>query len=575
MCGIVGMTSNEEFSVKQDLLAALKKLEYRGYDSSGVAIKDGTIEKEVGEIQVLLDKVPSSLTTSTGIAHTRWATHGGVTKKNAHPHITDNICLVHNGIIENYLKLRKDLEEKGYSFKTETDSEVIAIFLEDALKTESPMQAISKFIQVAKGTYGVVFFKKNEDILYAFKKDSPLCLGIAPGKLILASDIHAFSNITHKVVFFEDYDAAIITPDKFEFFNKEGPIDKEVVELELVETETTKKDFDHYMLKEIYEQPEASQRLIDSLKSTQKERANEIADMVRKSKRILFLACGTSYHAGLIGSYLLNRLGYESHAVIASEFEQFSLVDSSTLVIVVSQSGETMDVISVLKSIKKQNPKLVAIVNTPLSTLHRMSHNYLEMLAGKEVCVAATKSFTNSVICLYEIARILGNGINLEQIPGKIKQTIEDNEDFVKEISKKLKEKNDIFILGHKVTYPIAREVALKLKEISYVHAEGMMAGELKHGTIALVEPGVPVFGLVHESNKERMESSLQEVEARGADVYYVGVDSKQFAIPKSSEEEFSLLSTVIGQLLSYYIALYRKLPIDKPRNLAKSVTVK
>jgi glutamine---fructose-6-phosphate transaminase (isomerizing) len=578
MCGIVGITAKKEFSVKLELLHGLKKLEYRGYDSAGFATAEGVVCKEVGEIKVLEASLEGDISTRTAIAHTRWATHGGVTKSNAHPHTdsANTLFLVHNGIVENYAELRAELEKKGCSFASQTDSEVIAGFLSDQLKHHSPRTAIRNFCQQARGTYAVVFFRKGEDCLYAFKKDSPLCIGICEDKLIVASDIYAFSHQTDKVIFLEDNEGVIAYPERYELFNEQGQITRAPVKVEWEREPVLKQSFKHYMLKEIYDQPEAVSRLLKSLSTVQKTRVKQIANLIEGSKRILFLACGTSYHASLIGAYLLSRLGYEAHAVIASEFENFSVIDENTLVFAVSQSGETMDIISVLKDIRKANPKFVAIVNYPYSTIHRLASNYIEIMAGQEICVAATKTFTNTLVVLFELARVLKNHIALDELPHKIRFVIEHNEAQVIKLAQKLRHSKDIFVLGHKVSYPISREIALKLKEICYIHAEGMMAGELKHGTIALVEPGVPVIGLVHATNADRMDSSLKEVESRGAAVYRLGNGSADFKLPPNvSEEEYSVLAAILGHLLSYHIAKLNGLPIDKPRNLAKCVTVK
>ena len=577
MCGITGIISKEKFSVKEELLKALKKLEYRGYDSSGFSTCNGHIIKALGEIKNLFSKTDPKLQTNCAIAHTRWATHGGVTINNAHPHVSMNnkISLVHNGIIENYEELRNDLIKKGYTFQSETDTEVIANFLEANLD-KGIHDAIKLFIKKAKGTYGLVIIVKNENKIYAAKQDSPLCLGIAKDKNIIASDAYAFSELSQDVIFFEDGEFAEITPTGYEFYNLKGKVNKVIKEIKWDTKKVSKENYPHYMLKEIIEQPESVERLLKSLKGPQKNNLKKIADLVKKSKRILFLACGTSYHAGLIGSYHLSKLGYEAHAVIASEFENFSVIDKNTLIIVISQSGETMDVITVLKGIMKHNPTIVSIVNSPYSTLQRMSKVSIEIMAGQEICVGATKTFTNTLIALFQIAKELGRETDLDKIPKMIEYTLENNKKNVYEISKRLKNKRDIFVLGNKISYPVAREVSLKLKEISYKHAQGMMAGELKHGTIALIEKGVPVIGLIHDTNKTKIESALEEVEARGAEIYKIGNGCKMFDLPSHmNEEEFSICSTIIGHLLSYHIARMNKLPIDKPRNLAKSVTVK
>jgi glutamine---fructose-6-phosphate transaminase (isomerizing) len=328
-------------------------------------------------------------------------------------------------------------------------------------------------------------------------------------------------------------------------------------------------------MKEIREQPVTSKRLIDSFKTTQKHRLSKLVSMVRDAKRVVFLACGTSYHASLVGAFLLTRLGIKANSVIASEFESFIIVDKDTLVIAISQSGETMDVVTVLKHVKSTGAKVASIVNVPYSTVQRMSDISIEILAGQEVCVAATKTFTNQLITLFALAKGLGNKeIHLDEIPGRIGQTIMQNEEHIKKLAKELHKKHDIFVLGRGMTYPLAREFALKLKEIPYMHAEGMMAGELKHGTLALIEPGTPVVSLIPNRNPD-MISSTKEVEARGAKTIIVSNTDGDLHLPACCDAEFGIYSGIVGHLLSYYIAKLRGCPIDKPRNLAKSVTVK
>ncbi len=580
MCGIFGIVSKKGFSIKNSLLKGLKRLEYRGYDSCGYACLGGEVVKAIGEINGLAKKAKDEKT-RLAIAHTRWATHGKVNELNSHPHFNKakTIFAVHNGIIENYTELRKELEEKGYSFSTETDTEVIPVYLDYLLndlklKEKAAMQEI---INRLKGTFAILIFIKEKEKLYALKRDSPLVLGIGNGCFYLASDIYAFSNKTNKAIFFDDDEYAIITPEGYEFFDCfSEPVEKKQEHVEYSYSTDEKKHYEHYMLKEIEEQPESSERLISSFLSVQKPKLKEFSELIRKCKKVVFLACGTSYHAGLIGSYLLTKLGFDARAVIASEFENFLHVDSDTLVIAISQSGETMDVVSVLKDIKLKNAKIAAIVNVPYSTVQRLSDCHLETLAGQEICVAATKTFTNQLIAIFAIAKELGLGsIMLEKIPEKILGTIKGNKEKAKSLAEKIYKKKDIFVLGKAVSYPVAREIALKLKEIPYVHAEGMMAGELKHGTIALIEPGIPVISLIANNNKE-IEASTKETEARGAYCIVISnTGSGYFNVPESTEDEFAIYSSIVGHLLSYYIAKLRKLPIDKPRNLAKSVTVK
>ncbi len=582
MCGIVGINAKEEFSIKFELIKSLKRLEYRGYDSSGFVTKSGFVQKDIGYIQKLMDEIDETLVTNMAVGHSRWATHGGVTKLNAHPHFNKEktIFAVHNGIIENFQEIKKELQEKGYEFISETDTEVIPHFFDNQLKQGNDMKtSILNFMKKVHGTFAILLFKKDENIIYALKRDSPLALGICEDKMILGSDIYAFSNETDKAIFFDDNEFAIIKADSYEFYNDKGDkIEKEITKFEWSEEEETMEDFPHYMIKEIKEQPKVSKRLLDSFNTTQKSNINNFIDLIKQHKKILFLACGTSYHASLVGAIVLNRMGFEARTIIASEVENFTQFNKDTLIIAISQSGETMDVIVPMKNAREAGAKVVSIVNVPFSTIQRHSEVSIEILAGQEICVASTKAFTNQVIALLEIARRLGYDINLSDVPKKIQQTIALNEVKVKEISNDLNQHQNLFVLGRGLSYPMSREIALKFKEISYVHAEGMMGGELKHGTIALIEDGTPVIGLVPNKDPE-MLSNLKEVEARGAKVYMIintDMDTgyEKFRVPESDNAEFAIYSCIIGHLLSYYIAVLRGNEIDKPRNLAKSVTV-
>ncbi len=583
MCGIVGIIQKKEFSVKNKLLKALKRLEYRGYDSVGFATGEGVIKKQVGSIGNFIEILEKDYETNLGIAHTRWATHGGVTQLNAHPHFNNDaqIFVCHNGIIENYQEIKAALQKKGVVFLSQTDSEIIPHYLEEQLKVGKGMKdAILALMKDIKGTYAILLFEKNKEILYALKKDSPLALGLRKDGFTLGSDIYAFSDETQQAIFFEDNEFAIITSEHYTFYNKEGDeISKKIQKFEWLNEEEEKTEFEHYMIKEIKEQPAVARRLLDSFTTTQKAKIEKFVQILRDYKKLVFIASGTSYHAALIGCILLNRLGYNARANIASEIETFVHFDEETCVIAISQSGETMDVIIPLKKAKAAGAKILSIVNVPYSTIQRWSEVSLEVLAGQEVCVAATKSYTNQVIMLLQIAHMLGhNGMELDKIPERIERTIDHNEEIIKNIAEKMKGKKDIFVLGKAISYPMAREIALKLKEISYIHAEGMMAGELKHGTIALIEEGTPVIALVPNKNLE-MLSSTKEVEARGAAVIAITnqpLESQytEIVLPKSDDAEFAIYSCIIGHLLSYYIAKLNGLEIDKPRNLAKSVTM-
>lgn len=577
MCGIVGLVSSKPFSVEKDVLLNLKNLEYRGYDSVGYATSKGRVQKEVGSIDNFMKKIGDEKAT-LAISHTRWATHGGVTKINAHPHYDEKkeIFCVHNGIIENYQEIRSQLENKGYHFHTETDSEVIPIYFKSKLDSDvSAIDACRDFLQDIRGTFAVLLFIKDSDVIYALKRDSPLALGKFKDKTMIASDIYAFSEQSNEAIFFEDDEFAVVKADSTIFYNKAGKqIKKEKKVFGDLQKPEDKKDFEHFMLKEILEQPETSQRILKSLDTTQNKQLHEFIKLIARTKRLVFIAAGTSYHASLIGVFALKKVGVESHTIIASEFESFQLVDRNTLVIAISQSGETMDVVTVLKDIKKKGAKIASLVNVPYSTVQRLSDSSIDIMAGQEVAVASTKAFTNQVLVLLRLAQELGFDIDLTKISANIKKTISDNTKKIKQLADEIYEQKDIFVLGRGVAYPSAREIALKLKEVPYVHAEGMMGGELKHGTIALIEKNTPVISLIPNHNAE-MISNTKEVEARGARVIVISNTDGELSLPRCGDEEFSIYACVLGHLLSYYIGLKKGCEIDKPRNLAKSVTVK
>jgi len=576
MCGIIGIVSQEYISSKE-IIKALKRLEYRGYDSVGYALNDGTIEKDTGQISLFLEKMKDKKF-KTGIAHTRWATHGGVSKENAHPHsdCSNNIMIVHNGIIENYLDIKDELLKKGHVFRSETDSEVIAHYFEEKLKNTDIKKAISDFMKETRGTFAVLMIKKGENKIYVFKRDSPLVLGIGEKKFYLSSDIYGFSDKTDKAIFFNDNEFAIVGED-YTFYDIDGNIiEKEVKEFEWGFFEEKKEEYEHYMIKEIKEEGKAVRRIINSLNNEQHKKIIKLNEMIKNAKKVCFVASGTSYFASLLGVYFLNRVNIESQAIIASEFKHFIKIDEKTLVIAISQSGETMDVLKALKFAKEKKAKIASIVNVPYSSVQRISDLSLEILAGQEICVAATKTFINQVSLLLYLANLNGLNVNLDTLHARIQETIDNNENKVEALAKTLYKKRDIYVLGRGFTYPIAREIALKLKEISYIHGEGMMGGELKHGTLALIEKGTPVISLISYNDHE-MISNTKEVEARGARVIKISNKKEikpDFYLRTSKDEKFAITATIIGQLLAYYIAREKGLPIDKPRNLAKSVTV-
>ncbi len=570
MCGIIGVVSKTSFKT-EEVLKALKKLEYRGYDSFGLATNTGFLEKDVGEV-----RISGSNNCTAAIAHTRWATTGTVTKSNAHPHsdCSGNLFIVHNGIIENYQEIKQKLAAAGHRFVSETDSEIIAHYLEENLKTKSMQSAIIDFISEAEGTFAAVALQKNESKLYAFKRDSPLVLGLVKNQNIVASDIYAFSDKTNQAIFFEDNEFAEITPDSYIFYDRKGnELDKFIHTFSWKE-ESTDMKYDHYMLKEIHEIPEVSFRLISSLATTQKDRFDKLVSLLKKSQRVVFVAAGTSYHAALLGVYFLHKAGRDAQTLIASEFRDYANIDEDTVVIPISQSGETMDLIDAIKYAKSKDAKIASIVNVPYSTVQRMSNLSIEILAGQEICVAATKSFINQVVLLLAVAKECGYPVDLEKLSGNIRSVFGD-EEKIKQLAHSLANSRDIYIIGRGLSYPVAREIALKLKEISYIHAEGMMGGELKHGTLALIEKDTPVIGLVN--GDQRIISNMSEVAARDARVIAIANRdvnyNEKIIINAEDDASFSILATIVGQLLTYYIAKEKNLNPDRPRHLAKSVT--
>ena len=574
MCGIVGIVSKNSILLSE-AMNALKRLEYRGYDSFGFATNDGAIGKytqEIGKFQ------SPEIAANVICCHTRWATHGGVTEANSHPHsdCRDELFVVHNGIIENFQELRDELRSQGHIFKSETDTEVIAHFFEG----KDIEETVPEFFRKVDGEFAVLIVKKGSNKIYAFRRGSPLVLGLNNGQRILASDIYAFSNKTNKAIFFSEDEFAVIGGNGYEFFDVGKTLKaktKDVTTFEWSNEKKTKEQYDHYMLKEIMEEPEVAERLIRSLETEQHDKLLKLKDMM-ESKKVLFIAAGTSYHASLLGVHFLNKVGIEARAIIASEFEDLSMVDEDTLAVAVSQSGETMDVIEALKWVKDRGATITSFVNVPYSTIQRMSEISINILAGQEICVAATKSFVNQVTLLLYLASLFGYEVDMDVIPEGLEKTLQHKEE-ISVLAKRLANHRDIYVIGRGLAYPVAKEIALKIKEISYIHAEGMMGGELKHGTLALIEDGTPVISLMPKDDTNII-SNCKEIEARGGNVLTIqnGNECDMFeSLPAVSTPNgtFCILSAVIGQLLTYYIAMEKGLPIDKPRNLAKSVTVR
>jgi glutamine---fructose-6-phosphate transaminase (isomerizing) len=576
MCGIVGIVASQEFSSKS-LLERLRRLEYRGYDSYGYQMSSA-VRKHVGMIEIG-GRLEAG---RVGIAHTRWATHGGVTLPNAHPHLScdGRIAVIHNGIIENYIEIRNELRRQGHRFVSETDSEVIAHFIEEGLRAKPIRAVFTDIFRRFQGTFGILVKIAGAEEIYALKRDSPLVLGLADGTNLVASDIYAFSDLTDRAVFFDNEEFAVIRARDFQFFDRRGKeIDKRPRRFVWEREERSPGKSGHHMLDEILEEPAAVERLLFSVETEQKPAFKELIRLMTKSKKVIFAACGTSYHASLLGAYYLHRAGVECQTLIASEFRHFANIDRTTLIVALSQSGETMDVIDALKYAREKGGRIVSLVNVPYSTVQRMSRLSLNILAGQEICVASTKAFINQAVFLLLVAKAFGFRVDPSDIPEKIRRLFR-KKARIRGIAEDLAGARDIYLIGRGLTYPVARETALKIKETSYIHAEGMMGGELKHGTIALIQKGIPVISLINNADQD-IVSNTREVEARGARIVTITNnpalrrDEDTIFIKTANDGKFGILAAVAGQLIAYYAAAKLGRPIDKPRNLAKSVTVK
>lgn len=588
MCGIIAGISGEE--VAPILVEGLKRVEYRGYDSAGIAtVHDGEIEvrKDVGRVAELDSRYGvSKMKGTTGMAHTRWATHGGVTKANAHPHIScdGEVAVIHNGIIENYLELKEKLVAEGHEFKSETDTEVIAHLVEDAYKRyRDPLKATMKGIKALNGQYALVFmFRDHPNILIGARNDAPLVIGAGARERFLASDVLAFISRTDRAVFLENKEVAELTPDGFKVFNTRGvEVKKMVTQLAWELSDVSKLDYAHYTLKEIHEQPETVVRAMMQVP----EKLAEFATAISRAKSVLLTASGSSYHAALLlKSRLTREARIRCEVVLAGEFEdQAHFVDRDTVMVVFSQSGETADLLNAIGAGRKMGAKILSVINAAGSSLARESDHVLLLNCGPEVGVAATKSFTAQVMVGNLIAdAIIGRntvgkpGVVSAQVRGALK-----SEEMIQKIAKELSGRTDFYFIARGAHYAIAQEGALKLKELSYVHAEGMPASELKHGTLALIEKGTPVVVIAHSGEGfVSTISNAMELQARGAEI--IGISDKEHPvfkhmvrIPDAGNSMAPILEVIPLQLLAYFMATERKNDPDYPRNLAKSVTVK
>lgn len=607
MCGIVGYLGDQQAA--GILVEGLKKLEYRGYDSAGIAVYNGQtiqVKRAVGKLGELANAVASDTPQGVvGIGHTRWATHGKPSTENAHPHrdCTGKFVVVHNGIIENYLSLKKQLIEEGHRFTSETDTEVLAHLLEKFYEGDL-LEAVKKTVAVIHGAYAFVAFTSNEpDRLVAVREDSPLVVGLGDGEYFIASDIPAILKHTDRVFILNDGEMADLTRDGVHLMTVTGePVQKEVFTVDWNPEMAEKGGFEHFMLKEIHEQPEAIRRCIAGRLNDQSVHLEELhlsAEEVQKYSKIFIVACGTAYHSGLVGKYVIEKLVRIPVEVdVASEFRYRSpLVDDTTLVVVVSQSGETADTLAGLREAQDRGAKVVAITNVVGSTIAREADQVLYLRVGPEIAVASTKAYSAMLMAFYLFALYLAQTrgtmsgeeihdaiVALKRIPEQMDLIIKQSEASIHDFAKRFIKYEDTFFIGRSVDYAVSLEGSLKLKEISYIHAEAYAAGELKHGTLALITDGVPVIALAtQKSVYEKMLSNIQEVKAREAWVTAIALegdeDIKRSAenviyIPETEELFTSILAVVPLQLLSYYVAKSRGCDVDQPRNLAKSVTV-
>lgn len=607
MCGIIGYFGNQD--CVDILINGLKRLEYRGYDSCGLAIIDNKklnvvkTEKRVNELK----KKSKNTSGKIGIAHTRWATHGQPNKVNAHPHTdsNNNLAIVHNGIIENFESLKEFLESKGYEFKTETDSEVIAhlisYFYKDNLK-----EAVKKALKQVVGTYGLAVIHKESNEMIVSRKGSPIVLGIGKEEYFIASDVSAIIEYTKDVIYLEDNEIIEINNEGYKITDmKDEIVDKEINKVKMKVEEIEKKGYPHFMLKEIFEQPDTLKQAIlgridyENLQIKLGGIEKNLSDkFINELDRIIILACGTSWHAALVSKFYLEKhLRIPVEVDFASEFRyKDPILSKDSLVITISQSGETADTIEALKEVKKNNVKVLGIVNVVGSTIARESDCGIFIRAGPEIGVASTKAFTNQLISLLLLTIYLGRKKETISISkskdlikeiGKLPNLLDEvlnKSEKIKDIAKKYTDIKSALFIGRGINYPIALEGALKLKEISYIHAEGFPAGEMKHGPIALIEEGLPVFSIAtKEKNYEKVLSNIHEAKTRGAKIISTCTENDP-EVTKVSDDIISLrsvspeispfLNNLCWQLVSYYIADFRDCEIDKPRNLAKSVTV-
>ena len=607
MCGIVGYVGNGNAS--DFLIDGLRRLEYRGYDSAGIAVYDHgeiKIEKKQGRL-VNLENVLKDhpLSGHIGIGHTRWATHGKPSDVNAHPHgdCHNHFVIVHNGIIENYMTLKKDLMAKGHVFKSETDTEIVAHVLEDVDDGDF-LSTVQKMLTIIEGSYSLVILDAaHPDTIICTKKNNPLIIGLGKGENFIASDIPAVINHTRDIYILQDEELAIVKKDSVQLLDRDGnPIHKEIQKVTWSAAAAEKGGYPHFMLKEIFEQPKAVHDTVaihlNKDGSVNFDDLGWTKECFEGITNILITACGTAYHAGLVAKHYIERFVKIPVSVeIASEYRYSKpLTSEHTLCIVVSQSGETIDTLEALKEAKRHGARSLAVTNSIGSSIAREADHVVYTLAGPEIAVASTKAYTTQLVALLLLALYMSqlkNSISadliqkitegLKDLPKQIEKVLGEK-DHMSDVADRLIKAHDIFYLGRSIDYAIAMEGALKLKEVSYIHAESYAAGELKHGTLALITQETPVIAVATQDNvSSKMYSNIQEVKARGAEVLGIGYDDDEeigkyttetVRIPRVDPFIAPILSVIPMQLLAYYTSIKRGNDVDKPRNLAKSVTV-
>jgi len=593
MCGIFGYVGTKQ--AIPIILKGLKKLEYRGYDSAGVAVNNNEqgikVRKYVGRVENLIEKLDlNEMQGTMGIGHTRWATHGGVTQKNAHPHISNNkkITVIHNGIVENYQELKRFLQKEGFTFYSETDTEIIPNLIEYEMRNGKNFKtATIQALKQIDGYYAVLVMHEAERKIIGSRNGSPLVIGVGEGENYISSDIPAFLEYTKQVMYISDKDVVILDEKKssINFYSLDSgqSIKRPIHSIDWNVEQAQKGNFDHFMMKEITEQIET----VETATNQSMENLFNISDEIKKAKNVFLVACGSSYHACLTASYLFSKIA-KTHinVVLGSEFSNYeSFLDKETLILSVSQSGETIDVLDAVRTARRKGCKVFSIVNVVGSSLHRTSDLSLLLNAGPEIGVLSTKTYTSQLAVLALIAYTVAGKYeegkkDLEFLRNIIfNLTSANTRDYIKKLAILLKEKEHIFLIGRGLQYPTALEAALKIKEVSYIHAEGFSGGELKHGTIALIEEGTPCIVFSSKENEKDILSNAIEIKARGG--YIIGINNENneifdFFIKVPEAGNLNPVTHIIPiQILAYQLALLRGADPDKPRNLAKSVTVK